>query len=133
MISGEMIVEHVHYKPWDSDKLPQDQECVDDLIELIQKDGAHFLRNEQVKRSNDEFSDKLLVMSGQDSGRTGTFMALVNAITILEETKYEAEREVSVFSIVRRLREQRFEMVSNLEQYAFIHKMLKEYMSPYDG
>lgn len=69
-------------------------------------------------------------MGGQDSGRVGTFIALVNALTVLNETKHlPSESELSVFSIVRRLREQRFEMVNSHDQYVFIHDMLRRYQS----
>lgn len=120
----------MHYKPWSKDKLPQGQDQIEELVELIQKDGAQYLRNVHLTRTNDDTSDKLLVMSGQDNGRAGTLIALINAVTILNETKHqEKEQELSVFSIVRRLREQRLEMVDSIEQYQFIHDVLKKYNS----
>jgi len=38
------------------------------------------------------------------------------------------EFRLSIFSIVRRLKEQRYGLVKTSEQYKFIHDMVKEYM-----
>jgi len=39
-----------------------------------------------------------------------------------------ADPEVSVFSTVRRMREQRFGLVQMVEQYEFIYKFLTHYL-----
>ena len=52
-------------------------------------------------------------------GRTGTTLALVNAVAAIKEQKRIgiADPHLSIFSIVRRLREQRMWMVQTEEQY----------------
>ena len=88
VISGEKTVEHVHFKPWAKGELPQGTDCLDILLNIVEQDGARFLRNQHLTRTNDDMSEKLLVMSGKDSGRSGSLIALINAVTVLQETKF---------------------------------------------
>ena len=62
--------------------------------------------------------------------RTGTFIALVNAIISIKEQQKVGEKnpKLSVFSIVRRLREQRFDMVDTEMNYQFIFEAIKIYL-----
>ena len=69
-------------------------------------------------------------MHGKDGfGRTGTFIALVNAIMTIKEQKLIGikDPQISIFSIVRRLREQRFDMVDSFRNYKFLYKAIDVY------
>jgi len=56
-------------------------------------------------------------------GRTGTLLCLYNIYLLLNELK-EAKEEIkiSIFGLVRRLREQRWGMVQTKEQYKFLYE-----------
>ena len=60
-------------------------------------------------------------------GRTGTLMAIINSIITLREQRRLENPELSIFSIVRRLREQRFQMCETKAQYEFIYKMVRQF------
>ncbi len=72
-------------------------------------------------------------------GRTGTFIAMCNIVTAVEElkrltgtkekpkTEYDMTPRVSVFSTVRKLREQRWTMVKTEAQYRSIYEFIKFY------
>ena len=59
-------------------------------------------------------------------GRTGTALALIqSSIALKEQARHGiADPKLSVFSIVRRLREQRVWMVQTEEQYRYIYDFL---------
>jgi protein tyrosine phosphatase len=72
-------------------------------------------------------------------GRTGTFIAICNVIMAVEELKqqvklkpksdYDLTPRISVFSTVRKLREQRWTMVKTESQYKSIYEFLRFYYS----
>jgi len=82
----------------------------------------------------------IVVHCSAGCGRTGTLIAICNAITSVEELKrfgkaksesgFDLTPRVSVFSIVRRLREQRWAMVKTESQYKSIYSFLAYYYSP---
>ena len=55
-------------------------------------------------------------------GRTGTLLALINSMLIADQSP-----KLSIFSVVRRLREQRYSMVETQKQYKFIYTLLTRY------
>jgi protein-tyrosine phosphatase len=65
----------------------------------------------------------VLVHCSAGIGRTGTYIAI---LLLIELINYQVETlktaaKLSVFGAVRRLREQRYNMVSQNEQYCFIY------------
>ena len=44
---------------------------------------------------------------------------------------YGSEERVSVFAIVRRLREQRWNLVKNVEQYKYIYSFIREWVKQF--
>ena len=76
--------------------------------------------------------ERVLVHCGGGLGRTGTMMAIINSFIPINEFEagglYPKEFRLSIFSIVRRLKEQRYGLVKNEAQYKFIYDMIKEYM-----
>merc|ERR1719240_1580874 len=65
-------------------------------------------------------------------GRTGTAIAIVNAMIALKAQLRQKvaidNLQLSVFSIVRRLREQRATAVQTRSQYVFIYQLLARWM-----
>lgn len=62
-------------------------------------------------------------------GRTGTTLCLAHNIMQLwaQRNAGVVQPQLSVFSTVRRLREQRFGLVQMPEQYLFIYRFLRKY------
>ena len=109
-------MEHIHYKKWPDGQLPNTTEELDVLLYLAETFAAdHIKEQNKILKKNNELQDpgKLCVHCKGGYSRTGTFIALINAIISIKEQKKIGitNPELSVFSIVRRLREQRFDMV----------------------
>ncbi|XP_076448672.1 receptor-type tyrosine-protein phosphatase alpha-like [Babylonia areolata] len=74
------------------------------------------------------FGGPMLVHCSAGIGRTGTFIAL-DMLTHQADTT----GKVSVFPTVRRLRNQRVNMVQTLSQYKFLHEVVQEWLSSREG
>ena len=81
---------------------------------------------------NSPANEKAVIHCSAGIGRTGTTAALANLMIAISSQinsrKSHDEVKFSVFSTVRRLREQRFLMVQMLEQYKFIYSYLNFWM-----
>jgi len=60
-------------------------------------------------------------------GRTGTTLTLINSIIAIKEQLKQGitDPQLSLFSIVRRLREQRIWMVQTDDQYKYLYEFFK--------
>lgn len=63
-------------------------------------------------------------------------MSLFNIISVIENQLSRlngngAEAEISIFGVVRRLREQRWSMVKNADQYKFLYNYVSYWVSAY--
>ena len=87
-MSLDKTVEHTHYKKWPSRSLPETQEEIDTLLGIA-NGVSNFLINENTLFKNGEIQAprKILVHGKDGFGRTGTFIALVNAIMTIKEQK----------------------------------------------
>ena len=124
--------EHYHFMTWGSESTPRSA-TLPDLLNLV-RNCAKFVsdayeslqENYQTGKSNPA---KLLVHCHEGTGRTGTFIALVNMYIQLTAQKKCKTMQLSPFSIVRRLREQRMSLVSDYKQYGFLYKFLKHFIN----
>lgn len=77
-------------------------------------------------------SEKAIVHCSAGIGRTGTTIALAHLLVQLyaqlNGEKRVRDPEISIFSTVRRLREQRYHLVQMPEQYDFIYSFLRSYL-----
>jgi len=67
-------------------------------------------------------------------GRTGTLISIYNIDLMFRELVKKSELvKISIFGMVRRLREQRWGMVNTKDQYQFIYKYTAELIEKYFG
>ena len=121
--SEEREVTHVHFQGWEDWQLPTGNSR-DSLAELVEQ-AADYVTINSAKTGNDR--ERLLVHCRAGIGRTGTSISLINSVIGIEEQLKAGvqDPQLSIFSIVRRLREQRIWMVQTDDQYAYIYEFLK--------
>lgn len=88
---------------------------------------------EKVQENIRDFPEgKIVVHCSAGIGRTGTLIAIYNIIEAIEELVSRDSTEnpprVSVFGTVRRLREQRFQMVITEIQYQYLYEYVEHYL-----
>jgi protein tyrosine phosphatase len=111
-------IKFFQYLAWPDRDVPKDLEGLSQMMENVKE-----LQN----------IGKVVVHCSAGVGRTGTFIALCNLKRLIDEQFAEKlDFGVSVFSAVRRLREQRMHMVQTKEQYQFIHDMLEKWIDGYN-
>lgn len=77
----------------------------------------------------DQIKSNAIVHCSGGIGRTGSFFALLWMRRIFERSINNGETLfASIFSLVRKLREQRYSMVSSVEQYKFLYNYLVDYL-----
>ena len=81
---------------------------------------------EKIEKKWRQYRGKILVHCSAGVGRTGAIIAVYNMISDVK-----TEKQVSVFRTVRLLREQRWGMVANEEQYSFIYEYMEHWISSY--
>lgn len=116
----EQNVEHIHFKSW-KDMEGCDPSVMQALMSLAKDDVAPFLSKQFdevfVHKPGNVPPERVLIHCNGGLGRTGTMMAIVNSFIPINE--YEEgglkteEFRLSIFSIVRRLKEQRYGLVKN--------------------
>ena len=62
-----------------------------------------------------------MVHCSAGAGRTGTFIAMA-----LLKLQIETKQDLSIFEVVRKLREQRWGMIKNLTQYEYLYEFAQE-------
>lgn len=101
-------VTHIHFTGWPDWETPIGESQLE--FKNVVEQGASFVEKQHA--SSPEAREKLLVHCRAGIGRTGTTIALINSILLLRNSQLPKEdTQISVFSIVRRLREQRIYMV----------------------
>lgn len=78
--------------------------------------------------------EKCVVHCSAGIGRTGTTIALAHCIMNMCALRNAGEQapKCSVFSTVRRMREQRYHLVQMPEQYVFVYQFLAYYLGLLD-
>lgn len=89
LIKKEVKIEHIQYLSWPDNSEPQNMPILNQILDLF---SSHIKE------------EKALVHCTSGIGRTGTFIAL-NALRELVNAQQKANKIISVFSVVRRLRE----------------------------
>ena len=149
------IVTQIHHTNWVDDNAPFSEENGD--IDLLLKTSLEYRKPNKDDEASATKPEPILVHWSAGIGRTGTFIALHWMIEVLEaiksktynpkwvqlrdneETKatmtevsqrfHEFDKErFSVFSTVRKLKEQRFGMVKTQKQYEFLYAYMENYL-----
>ena len=111
-INDEFELKHIQITSWPNKGLPKETYMVNMLMEKLFK---HF--EEQIKNET-----PTVIHCYDGVGRTGTLISIFLIIICLDELKkINKEPIMGIFNIVRKLREQRYSSVTDVEQYKFIY------------
>lgn len=114
---SQKLMTHIQYTGWPDYGVPS-LTTNDSLIQLL-----------RILRKNfNETTNQIVIHCSAGVGRSGTILGLFNLIQIVNYNNKanDYERRISVFSVVRRMREERCFMVQTLEQYVLIYEILKK-------
>ena len=111
-INDEYELKHIQIISWGNKSLPGDILISNVLVEKLYKNFKDQIKN-----------DNPVVIHCYDGvGRTGTLISLFLILMCLEQLKIiKKEPIMGVFNVVRKLREQRYSSVSDVEHYKFIY------------
>ena len=101
---------------WGDHDIPKDNFIFNKIINLlINKINDNRIQNPEIP---------ILIHCSAGVGRTGTFIAICQIIKCLEKIKIlKKEPILNVFNVVRKLREQRYSMVTDTIQYKSIYTL----------
>ncbi|CAI2364949.1 unnamed protein product [Moneuplotes crassus] len=119
----ERIFTHYNMLSWPDFGTPEENEytIIEDIVAKIQE-----------IEDNEKSKEKIIVHCSAGIGRTGTLIAIYNCVCTIEhyiKTDNIKNGKLSIFAVVRRLREQRFHMVHNELQYHFIYQFIHHYFN----
>jgi len=143
--SGEnLTVTHIQDKRWEDDEAPQTEDLFRDIDYMIKAIKKH--RDDKVCEPT-ENKPPIVVHCSAGLGRTGTLItiyAIMESVERLEASLGELRKmdfspiedyfvnleksRISVFGAVRKIREQRWNMVKRLCQYSFIYAYLERWI-----
>jgi len=113
----QKVVSHYQWVGWPDHDTPSDEDAniIEMFIDLIAKEKA----------TNP--SSPVVIHCSAGIGRSGTLIAIYNLDIVLREHVNNLDSvRLSVFGVVRRLREQRWGMVNTSSQYSFIYKFMAD-------
>jgi receptor-type tyrosine-protein phosphatase gamma len=113
----ERTVSHYQWTGWPDHGTPSEEDVIimEQLVDLICEARAK------------QPHSPVVIHCSAGIGRSGTLVAIYNLDIILRENVNSLENvKLSVFGVVRRLREQRWGMVNTSDQYAFIYKFVAD-------
>lgn len=116
----------VHFTGWPDHGVPKNEAAIDSFEKMLEICLMQLL-------AGDATNERMVIHCSAGVGRTGTTAALMHLITNLwaQRNAGISDPLISVFSTVRRLREQRFYAVQVPEQYEFIFKFLQFFLAKY--
>ena len=118
-------ITHVHLDCWENKSLPIQQMGFQLIVDLINQIDTHF--------TNTASPSPVLIHCSDGSGRTGTFIAIYSIIAnLMQQNNNKIKQPVyNVFNTVRKLREERYGMVSEMHQYKYIYDFCKMWLKNY--
>jgi len=146
--TGEKVhtLTHIHFYSWEDFEVPADK-AMDDLMQILEHQADFlFSQIENIEKQGARAKPaRILMHCLAGRGRTGTALAIVNAIIsikwqIMQNDLTQKADSItaanvhdhlilSIFSIVRRLREQRKTAVQASEQYSYIYSFVDSWLT----
>lgn len=112
--SASRTITWVHYQSWPDHGVPSDYEDITRLLGEINKART----------------SPIVVHCSAGVGRTGTIIALSILQSIVQIANELRETPAfSIFSVVRRMREQRLSMVQTPDQYVLLYSFMAQWLS----
>jgi protein tyrosine phosphatase len=96
------LIEHIQYSDWPDKDVPRDYESILFLLKML------------------ENCTQAIFHCSAGIGRSGAIVCVIECFH-----DFKSNGEASVFKIARRLREQRYGAIQNLQQYQFIYDFLR--------
>jgi len=116
-------IEHYNWLGWPDHSVPDEKEY-ENISKLL-----NVMHEERKSRAC-----PIVVHCSAGIGRTGTLISIYNIDLMFRELVKKSELvKISIFGMVRRLREQRWGMVNTKDQYQFIYKYTAELIEKYFG
>ena len=111
-INDEYELKHIQIISWGNKGLPGEIFITNMLIEKIYKNFDDQIKN----------NEQVVIHCYDGVGRTGTLISIFLIIMCLEQLKrIKKEPIMGVLNVVRKLREQRYSSVTDIEHYKFIY------------
>jgi len=109
------VITHFQYLGWPDLGIPNDPSSFDEILKMANE-------------SNTERAP-MVVHCSAGVGRTGTFIAVNNAINYVEHQRKNgnSDPEVNVPDIIKEMRSERTEMVQTVEQFEFVYLAISKF------
>ena len=116
-VNDDLNVEQMHILCWQDHGMPNDHNLSNNIFYLM----INYIK--QVREDKDDNNKApIVVHCSAGVGRTGTVIAIYIIIYCLEYLKKLGKPLImNVFNVVRKLREQRYSLVTDTDQYQFIY------------
>lgn len=128
IINNKKTITQIHVMQWPSHSVP-DIRMAYEIISFI------FEEIETCRKTHKDKENHILIVSPRTFGRIGTLIAIYNILkcesnlmTIKNEQKREVVPMLNVFNVVRKLREQRYSIITAEEQYIFIYQFCLDWI-----
>ena len=113
-INNDFEVKQIHIICWPDHGMPSDQNLAKEIVDTM----INYIKRER----EGENKSPIVVHCSAGVGRTGTVIAIYVIVICLEYLKkLKKPLVMNVFNVVRKLREQRYSLVTDTDQYKFIY------------
>ena len=113
-VNGDLEVKQMHILCWQDHGMPNDPNLSYDIFYLM----INYIKKEREENNK----APIVVHCSAGVGRTGTVIAIYIILFCLEYLKKLGKPLImNVFNVVRKLREQRYSLVTDTDQYQFIY------------
>ena len=114
LINDDLEVKQIHIICWPDHGMPRDQNLAIEIVDTM----INYIKIER----EEENRGPIVVHCSAGVGRTGTVIAIYIIVLCLEYLKKMKKPLVmNIFNVVRKLREQRYSLVTDTEQYKLIY------------
>ena len=120
-VNEDLEVKQLHILCWQDHGMPKDNNSYDIFYQMI-----NYIKKERIENNK----APIVVHCSAGVGRTGTVIAIYIIILCLEYLKKMGKPLImNVFNVVRKLREQRYSLVTDTDQYQFIYDFALDWIT----